>query len=60
MSTREQAEAVQQTATGEPSPSEVRYNPAEIEARWQERWAAQPELYAAEPTSSNKPKYYLL
>ncbi len=60
MSTREQAETVQQTATGESSPSEVRYNPAEIEARWQERWAAQPELYAAEPASSAKPKYYVL
>jgi len=60
MATREQAEAVQQTATGEPSPFEVRYNPAEIEARWQERWAAQPEMYAAEPVSSTKPKYYVL
>ncbi len=39
---------------------EVRYNPAEIEARWAERWAAQPDLYAAEPPSSAKPKYYVL
>ena len=34
--------------------------PAEIETRWQARWAAQPELYAAEPASSSKPKYYVL
>jgi leucyl-tRNA synthetase len=37
-----------------------RYRPAEIEPRWQERWAARPELYAAEPGSSGKPKYYVL
>ncbi|HEX3435328.1 MAG TPA: leucine--tRNA ligase [Pseudacidobacterium sp.] len=36
------------------------YNPAEIEPRWQERWAAQPDLYAAEPASSGKSKYYVL
>uniref|UniRef100_A0A7V5CS05 Leucine--tRNA ligase n=1 Tax=Acidobacterium capsulatum TaxID=33075 RepID=A0A7V5CS05_9BACT len=39
---------------------EVRYNPAEIEPRWQERWAAQPDLYATEPPESGKPKYYVL
>jgi len=60
MATKEQAEAAAQAATGEPSASEVRYTPAEIEARWQERWAAQPDLYAAEPASSPKPKYYVL
>src|SRR5579885_2879420 len=46
-------------ATGGASP-EIRYNPAEIEPRWQQRWAAQPDLYAAEPASSGKPKYYVL
>ncbi len=40
--------------------TEVRYDPAEIETRWQARWAAHPELYAAEPASSSKPKYYVL
>ena len=40
--------------------TEVRYNPAELEERWQARWAAQPELYAAEPATSSKPKYYVL
>ncbi len=37
-----------------------RYNPAEIEPRWQAAWDAQPELYAAEPPTSGKPKYYVL
>ena len=40
--------------------TEIRYNPADIETRWQARWAAQPELYAAEPATSSKPKYYVL
>jgi leucyl-tRNA synthetase len=39
---------------------ELCYDPAEIETRWQARWAAQPELYAAEPATSSKPKYYVL
>src|SRR5689334_19945754 len=39
---------------------ELHYDPEEIETRWQARWAMQPELYAAEPVSSNKPKYYVL
>src|SRR5579875_2973003 len=43
-----------------PAVKEYRYNPAEIEPRWQERWAAQPGLYAVEPASSGKPKYYVL
>jgi leucyl-tRNA synthetase len=40
-----------------------RYNPAEIEPRWQARWDADPTLYAADdPTThtSAKPKYYCL
>ncbi len=37
-----------------------RYNPAEIEPRWQAVWDAQPELYAAQPRDSRKPKYYVL
>jgi len=39
---------------------EDRYDPAEIEVRWQQRWAQEPELYRAEPESSAKPKYYVL
>jgi leucyl-tRNA synthetase len=45
------AEEVQQDA---------RYNPNEIEPRWQMRWAADPKLYAAEPHTTAKPKYYVL
>jgi len=41
-----------------------RYDPAAIEARWAERWAADPELYATEPVpapgEAGKPKYYVL
>jgi len=50
-------------APAEPSPSpshESRYTPAEIEPRWQQRWAEQPDLYGAEPANSGKPKYYVL
>jgi leucyl-tRNA synthetase len=39
---------------------EQRYDPAAIEQKWQERWAADPTLYAAEPATSCKPKYYVL
>ena len=39
---------------------QLRYDPAAIEQKWQERWAADPTLYAAEPATSNKPKYYVL
>ncbi len=39
---------------------ELRYDPAAIEQKWQQRWAADPKLYAAEPATSNKPKYYVL
>jgi leucyl-tRNA synthetase len=39
---------------------ELRYDPAAIELKWQARWAAEPALYAAEPASCGKPKYYVL
>jgi leucyl-tRNA synthetase len=37
-----------------------RYDPAAIETKWQQRWAADKKLYAAEPAESGKPKYYVL
>ncbi len=37
-----------------------RYNPAEIEAKWQARWDADPALYAAEGHDCGKPKFYCL
>ena len=53
---------------------ELRYDPASIEPKWQQRWAANPTLYAAEPVphptdedlsagtpaDHGKPKYYVL
>jgi leucyl-tRNA synthetase len=39
---------------------EIKYDPAAIEPNWQQRWAADPALYAAEPVSCGKPKYYVL
>ena len=39
---------------------ELRYDPAAIEPKWQARWATDPKLYAAEPVSCGKPKYYVL
>jgi leucyl-tRNA synthetase len=39
---------------------EPRYDPAAIEPKWQERWAADPALYAADPADGGKPKYYVL
>ncbi len=41
-------------------PDPPRYTPAEIEPRWQEKWAANPALYRAEPAGTAKPKYYVL
>jgi len=39
---------------------EQRYDPATIEPKWQQKWAADPALYAAEPVDCGKPKYYVL
>jgi len=39
---------------------ELRYDPAAIEPKWQQRWAADPALYVAEPATCGKPKYYVL
>jgi leucyl-tRNA synthetase len=39
---------------------ELRYDPATIEPKWQDRWAADPGMYAAEPAANGKPKYYVL
>ncbi|HTH53298.1 MAG TPA: leucine--tRNA ligase [Edaphobacter sp.] len=39
---------------------QARYNPAEIEPKWQARWDAAPDLYAAEGHDSGKPKFYCL
>jgi leucyl-tRNA synthetase len=38
--------------------NEQRYDPASIEAKWQQRWDQDPALYAAEP-GANQSKYYV-
>jgi len=43
-----------------PEDIEQRYDPSAIEPKWQQRWAADPTLYAAEPVTCGKPKYYVL
>jgi leucyl-tRNA synthetase len=60
MSVPHTTEGAAVAASTEPRERETRYNPAEIEPRWQQRWAEQAELYAAEPHSCGKPKYYVL
>ncbi len=45
------------------NPSHVRpdrYDPHSIEQKWFDRWASDPALYAAEPASSTRKKYYVL
>ena len=37
-----------------------RYNPAEIELKWQARWDADESLYSAEGHDAGKPKFYCL
>ncbi len=37
-----------------------RYNPAEIEPKWQARWDADASLYKAEGHDSGKPKFYCI
>ena len=61
MSAAENTEETAVLVSSEAAPErEQRYTPAEIEPRWQERWAEDPALYAAEPHSCGKPKYYVL
>jgi leucyl-tRNA synthetase len=44
----------------ESEPPPQRYNPAEIEPKWQAVWDADAKLYAAEGHDSGKPKFYCL
>ena len=41
-------------------PSDDRYDPARIESKWYGRWETDPALYAAEPHTSKRKKYYVL
>ena len=44
----------------EPATRPERYEPQVIEQKWSERWAANPDLYRAEPPTSARKKYYVL
>jgi leucyl-tRNA synthetase len=44
----------------EPATRPERYEPQTIEQKWAERWAANPDLYRAEPSSSPRTKYYVI
>jgi leucyl-tRNA synthetase len=48
------------TAVAATSALPDRYDPADIEVRWQKQWDENPDLYRAEPESSGRPKYYVL
>jgi len=39
---------------------ELHYDPQPIEEKWSARWQQDPQLYAAEPSSSQRKKYYAL
>ena len=57
------ADMEQQTGARSIEPREneqQRYNPAQIEPKWQARWDADPALYAAEGHDCGKPKFYCL
>jgi len=45
---------------GQPRPREDRYNPEQIEQKWSAVWQQDPQLYAADPATSAKKKYYVL
>ncbi|MGP8259805.1 MAG: leucine--tRNA ligase [Acidobacteriaceae bacterium] len=63
MSINEANEKNAQAANSSGSSAELnqqRYNPAELEPKWQARWDADPSLYAAEGHACAKPKFYCL
>jgi leucyl-tRNA synthetase len=44
----------------QPEQRELRYEPQRIEEKWHARWESDPVLYAAEPHTSQRKKYYVL
>src|SRR5580693_2620908 len=50
----------EEPASASARPHDERYAPQRVEAKWFERWQADPQLYAADPHSSPKKKYYVL
>src|ERR1700733_9372147 len=55
-----QSKDMSEIVKNESQPPPPRYNPAEIEPKWQAVFDADPSLYAAEGHDSGKPKYYCL
>ncbi|MGB7600697.1 MAG: leucine--tRNA ligase [Candidatus Sulfotelmatobacter sp.] len=47
-------------ADGNADRNDDRYNPQRVESKWFERWQSEPNLYAADPSGSEKKKYYVL
>jgi leucyl-tRNA synthetase len=54
------SETTKVNPTTPPEQRELRYEPQRIEEKWHARWEADPTLYAAEPHSSKRKKYYVL
>jgi len=44
----------------QPEQRELRYEPQPIEEKWHARWESDPALYAADPHTSQRKKYYVL
>jgi leucyl-tRNA synthetase len=53
------SETINMTAN-QPEQRELRYEPQRIEEKWHARWESEPALYAAEPHTSRRKKYYVL
>jgi leucyl-tRNA synthetase len=54
------AERPEVTNPPQQRPAEDRYDPRRIEEKWHARWQADPTLFAAEPHTSKRKKYYVL
>src|SRR5689334_21449430 len=53
------SETINMTAN-QPEQRELRYEPERIEEKWHARWESDPALYADEPHTSKRKKYYVL
>src|ERR1700727_2836894 len=54
------SETTKVNPTTPPEQRELRYEPQRIEEKGHARWESDPTLYAAEPHSSKRKKYYVL
>jgi leucyl-tRNA synthetase len=62
MPPQDKAETATVTSSGPNRDAErdERYNPHAVELKWFDRWQADPQLYASEPATSARKKYYVL